>query len=80
MTKEIDDLMVKSIKDQQELIKETLRNPDVGPEARSISAKSLLELEAMIRDIEGNTRMHKKGGMVKGFSPIARPQRFKGIF
>jgi len=21
-----------------------------------------------------------KGGMVKGFSPIARPQRFKGVF
>jgi hypothetical protein len=21
-----------------------------------------------------------KGGMVKGFSPIARPQKFKGIF
>ena len=22
----------------------------------------------------------RNGGMIKGFSPIARPQRFKGIF
>ena len=25
-------------------------------------------------------RNKRDGGMVKGFSPIARPQRFKGIF
>ncbi len=32
--------------------------------------------------IEPSTYGRKKrdGGMVKGFSPIARPQRFKGIF
>jgi|TARA_A200000159_G_scaffold145449_1_gene151043 hypothetical protein len=26
------------------------------------------------------TQNKRNGGMVKGFSPIARPQRFKGIF
>ena len=42
--------------------------------------KSLLKLEEQVRELKGDTRMHKKGGMVKGFSPIARPQKFKGVF
>lgn len=26
------------------------------------------------------TKNKRDGGMIKGFSPIARPQRFKGVF
>jgi len=29
---------------------------------------------------ERSTQTRRTGGMIKGFSPIARPQRFKGIF
>ncbi len=29
---------------------------------------------------ERSVKTKAKGGMVKGFSPIARPQRFRGIF
>lgn len=29
---------------------------------------------------ERSTQTRRNGGMIKGFSPIARPQRFKGIF
>lgn len=29
---------------------------------------------------ERQVKTKAKGGMVKGFSPIARPQRFKGTF
>ena len=33
------------------------------------------------REIQDNRSVKKVGGgMVKGFSPIARPQRFKGVF
>jgi Tfp pilus assembly pilus retraction ATPase PilT len=37
----------------------------------------------ILRIIQGQTPPFKKlknGGTVKGFSPIARPQRFKGVF
>jgi len=37
----------------------------------------------ILRIFQGQTPPFKKmnkGGVVKGFSPIARPQRFKGIF
>ncbi len=27
-----------------------------------------------------NRQKKRDGGMIKGFSPIARPQRFKGVF
>jgi hypothetical protein len=29
---------------------------------------------------ERSTQTRRNGGMIKGFSPIARPQRFKGTF
>ena len=29
---------------------------------------------------ERQVKTKANGGMVKGFSPIARPQRFKGVF
>ena len=29
---------------------------------------------------ERSTQTRRNGGMIKGFSPIARPQRFKGVF
>jgi len=29
---------------------------------------------------ERSTQTRRNGGMIKGFSPIARPQRFRGIF
>lgn len=32
------------------------------------------------RERQAKTQNKNMGGMVKGFSPIARPQRFKGIF
>ena len=32
------------------------------------------------RERQVKTQNKNMGGMVKGFSPIARPQRFKGIF
>ena len=81
MTKETNDFLIRNIRGQQEHIKEALRNPDVRtPEVRSMLSESLLKLEEQVRELKGDTRMHKKGGMVKGFSPIARPQKFKGVF
>lgn len=29
---------------------------------------------------ERSVKTKANGGMIKGFSPIARPQRFKGVF
>ena len=32
------------------------------------------------RERQSRTQNKRNGGMIKGFSPIARPQRFKGVF
>ncbi len=32
------------------------------------------------RERQSRTQKKRNGGMIKGFSPIARPQRFKGVF
>ena len=32
------------------------------------------------RERQAKTQNKNMGGMIKGFSPIARPQRFRGIF
>lgn len=80
MAKEIDDVMIASLRSQQEMVKDSLRKFRGTPEVREILSDSILKMEEQIRDIQGTTRMHKKGGMVKGFSPIARPQKFKGVF
>lgn len=32
------------------------------------------------KERQSRTQNKRNGGMIKGFSPIARPQRFKGVF
>ena len=38
------------------------------------------QYDRYVEVIKPNTYGKSQGGMVKGFSPIARPQRFKGVF
>lgn len=38
------------------------------------------QYDRYVKVIEPKTYGRANGGMVKGFSPIARPQRFKGVF
>jgi hypothetical protein len=58
-----------------------------------ITGKSKTKVKKVVKKLEKASKAHasqaktlsklvKKtnGGMVKGFSPIARPQRFKGVF
>ena len=46
----------------------------------NISNLTNKQYDRYIKDIEPKTYDRNQGGMVKGFSPIARPQRFKGVF
>tara|TARA_R100001594_G_scaffold42867_1_gene74981 strand:- start:238 stop:435 length:198 start_codon:yes stop_codon:yes gene_type:complete len=39
-----------------------------------------LVLEARRKKLLSKAAEKADGGMIKGFSPIARPQRFKGVF
>ena len=39
-----------------------------------------LVLEARRKELLSKAAERAEGGMIKGFSPIARPQRFKGVF
>ena len=39
-----------------------------------------LVLEELRREKMAKLVKNADGGMIKGFSPIARPQRFKGVF
>ena len=38
------------------------------------------QYDRYVKVIKPKTYGKSQGGMVKGFSPIARPQRFKGVF
>lgn len=75
-------MLIASLRDQQEIIKGSLKDPNIRtPEVRSALMKSILDLEGQIRDIAlegdlGGTRMHKKGGAVMK----KRGGTFKGIF
>ena len=74
--KEIDDVMIASLRNQQEMVKESLRKFRGTPEIREILSDSILKMEEQIRDIQGATRMHKKGGAVMK----KRGGTFKGVF
>ena len=75
-------MLIASLRNQQEIIKGSLKDPDIRtPEVRSALMKSILDLEGQIRDIAlegdlGGTRMHKKGGAVMK----NRGGTFKGVF
>ena len=75
-------MLIASLRDQQEIIKGSLKDPNIRtPEVRSALMKSILDLAGQIRDIAlegdlGGTRMHKKGGAVMK----KRGGTFKGIF
>ena len=45
-----------------------------------IGPASNYEKEGMSLADQINFSNRSQGGMIKGFSPIARPQRFKGVF
>lgn len=80
--KEGREMLVASLRSQQEIIKDSLRDPDIRtPEVRSALMKSIMDLEGQIREISiegglGGTRMHKKGGAVMK----KRGGTFKGTF
>ena len=55
--------------------------------------KSKTKVKKVVKGLKKASKLHAKqaktlselvnknsGGMIKGFSPIARPQRFKGVF
>lgn len=46
---------------------------------RDITSLTDPEYDRYIK-IEASRKKKVNGGMIKGFSPIARPQRFKGTF
>ena len=83
-------MLIASLRNQQEIIKGSLKDPDIRtPEVRSALMKSILDLEDQIREISiagdlGGTRMHKKGGAVKkkrgGAVMKKRGGTFKGVF
>ena len=59
----------------------------MGGKKVDITTASLEDLDKLIAQLKGDQAKSKKipvkknnGGVVKGFSPIARPQRFKGVF
>jgi hypothetical protein len=75
--KEIDEEVVRSIRNQQEIIKQSLNNPDIRTsEVRGILQNSLMELEDQIREITGGGTKHAKGGAVMK----KRGGTFKGTF
>lgn len=58
-----------------------------------ITGRSKTKVKKIVRKLEKASKAHAKqaktlkklvnkrnGGMVKGYSPISRPQRFRGIF
>ena len=58
-----------------------------------LTGKSKTKVKKVVKGLKKASKLHAKqaktlsklvkktnGGMVKGFSPIARPQRFKGVF
>jgi hypothetical protein len=48
---------------------------------RDITSLTNPEYDRYIKiEAERNLKKKANGGMIKGFSPIARPQRFKGTF
>ncbi len=59
----------------------------MGGKKIDITTASLEDLDKLIAQLKGDQAKSKKtpvkknnGGVVRGFSPIARPQRFKGVF
>jgi hypothetical protein len=59
----------------------------MGGKKVDITTASLEDLDKLIAQLKGDQAKSKKtpvkknkGGAIKGFSPIARPQRFKGVF
>lgn len=64
------------VKDEELLAK--LRDRFYDPEPGETDYSDTMSFEEYVRRI--GPRKKAAGGMVKGFSPIARPQRFKGIF
>jgi hypothetical protein len=59
----------------------------MGGKKVDITTASLEDLDKLIAQLKGDQAKSKKipvkknrGGVVRGFSPIARPQRFKGVF
>jgi len=58
-----------------------------------LTGKSKTKVKKVVKGLKKASKLHAKqaktlsklvkktnGGMIKGFSPIARPQRFKGVF
>ena len=75
--KELDEEIIRSIRNQQEIIKQGLNNPDIRTsEVRSLLQNSLMELEDQIREIKGGGTKHAKGGAVMK----KRGGTFKGTF
>ena len=75
--KELDEEIIRSIRNQQEIIKQGLNNPDIRTsEVRGILQNSLMELEDQIREITGGGTKHAKGGAVMK----KRGGTFKGTF
>jgi len=59
----------------------------MGGKKIDITTAPLEDLDKLIAQLKGDQAKSKKtpvkknsGGVVRGFSPIARPQRFKGVF
>jgi len=66
----------KAIKEEEEMMaKLRKRFYDPGPGQTDYSAQ--MSFEEYVKRIGPGKAA---GGMVKGFSPIARPQKFKGVF
>lgn len=64
------------IKDEELLAK--LRDKFYDPKPGETDYSATMSFEEYVKRI--GPAKKAAGGMVKGFSPIARPQRFKGVF
>ena len=77
MSSDSNESSVLLLKKNRAIVEDTLRDPNIGPEARSELAKGLLEIDDMLNEMMGSApTSHKNGGAVMK----KRGGTFKGIF